>query len=345
MATFYDDWLATGDRIEASFRASPGVAHDADRPWESTRQDARVKLLLADELGFPMMGGVVLKAEIPVGWHTGLHRHGEEAIHVVDGTGFLLLEGHRFDVRPGSTIHIPYRAQHQLVNTGEVPVTYVSALAFPLECFVKLGRMEQLDDCGPNGDALLAIAPQAEDALPDGRRVVIHLDEAPTEPWDEDETSKLDAYQKQHYRTRYLFPKRNGERPFSVVMTHVFEEPPGYHGGSHKHLEAVLYVLDGDGYSDVGEKPERWSAGDALHVPPAMYEHAHYNQGDRTSRMLRIQFGIRQWFTDIWPEGYTPRRTYDADGRPVQAGWIDPAREAAAGAQPEKTEEAGARRG
>lgn len=329
MTTFYDDWLASGDEMEARFRASPGVARDADRAWESTRQDARVKLMLADELGFPMMGGVVLKAEIPVGWHTGRHRHGEEAIHVVDGTGFLLLEGHRFDVRPGSTIQVPYRAEHQLVNTGDAPLTYVAALAFPLERFVKLARMEQLEDCGPNDDALLAAPPEPGAALPDGRRVLIHLDEAPTDPGDDDPSSKIEAYQKQHYRTRYLFPKQNGDAPFSVTMTHVFEEPPGFHGGRHKHLEAVLYVLDGDGYSDVGDKPEPWSAGDALHVPPAMYEHAHYNHGDRTSRMLRIQFGIRQWFTDIWPEGYTPQRIYDAEGRPIQAGWIDPDREAA----------------
>jgi quercetin dioxygenase-like cupin family protein len=329
MPTFYDDWLAAGDEIEGRFRTSPGVARDADRPWESTRQDARVKLMLADELGFPMMGGVVLKAEIPIGWHTGRHRHGEEAIHVVDGTGFLLLDGRRFDVRPGSTIHIPYRAEHQLVNTAHEPLRYVSGLAFPLERFVKLGRMEQLEDCGPNDDSLLATPAELGQALPDGRRVIIHLDEAPTDPGDE-ETSKLEAYQKQHYLTRYLVMKRNGFRtPTSVAMTHVFEEPAGFHGGLHKHLEAVLYVLDGEGYSDVGEKPERWSAGDALHVPPAMWEHAHYNHGDRTSRMLRIQFGIRLWFTDIWPEGYTPQRIYDADGRPVQAGWIDPARVAA----------------
>lgn len=328
MASFYDEWLRTGDELEAGFRNSPGVARDADRPWESTRQDARVKLILADELGFPTMGGAVLKAEVPVGWHTGRHRHGEEAIHVLSGTGFVLLDGHRFDVRPGTTIQVPYRVDHQLVNTGGDGLLYVSALAFPLERFVKLARLEQLEDCGPNDDALLAMAAVAGDALPDGRRVIVHLDEAPTEPGD-DETSKLDAYQKQHYRTRYLFPKRNGDRPFSVVMTHVFEEPPGYHGGLHKHLEAVLYVLDGEGYSDVGERPEHWSAGDVLHVPPAMYEHAHYNRGEQTSRMLRIQFGIRQWFTDIWPEGYTPQRVYDAQGQPIEAGWIDPAREAA----------------
>lgn len=329
MTTFYDDWLAAADEAEERFRRSPGVARDSERAWQATRQDARVKLMLADELGFPMMGGVVLKAEIPVGWHTGRHRHGEEAIHVVEGTGFLLLDGRRFDVRPGSTIQVPYRADHQLVNTGDVPLLYVSALTFPLERFVKLARLEQLEDCGPNDAALLATSAEAGPALPDGRRVIIHLDEAPTDPGDEP-TSKLDAYQKQHYLTRYLVMGRNGFRtPLSVAMTHVFEEPAGYHGGRHRHLEAVLYVLQGEGHSEIAGRREHWSAGDALHVPPAMYEHEHYNDGDRAYRLLRIQFGIRYWFTDIWPEGYTPQRVYDAEGRPMQAGWIDEARAAA----------------
>jgi quercetin dioxygenase-like cupin family protein len=333
MANFYDQWLGTGDDIDARFRSSPGVARDAERLWESNRQDARVKLMLADELGFPMMGGVVLKAEVPIGWHTGRHRHGEEAIHVTAGTGLLLLEGHRFDVRPGSTIHVPYRAEHQLVNTGDEPLGYVSALAFPLERFVNLARIDQLEDCGPNADEHLATPTESGHALPNGRRLIIHLDEAPTDPGDE-ETSKLDAYQKQHYLTRYLVMKRNGfKTPLSVAMTHVFEEPAGYHGGRHRHLEAVLYVLDGEGYSDVNGRPEQWSTGDALHVPPAMFEHEHYNHGDRPYRLLRIQFGIRYWFTDIWPEGYTPQRVYDAEGRPIQAGWIDPAQEAANAAQ------------
>ena len=321
--TFYDEWLRVGEEIEQRFQSSPGVSRDAERQWETTRQDARVKLMLADDLSFPTMGGAVLKAEVPVGWHTGRHAHGEEAIHVERGTGFVIIDGHRFDIRPGSTIHIPYRAQHQLVNTGAEPLAYISALAFPLERFVKLARLEQLEDCAANEAELLSLVPEHGHSLENERRVIIHLDEAPTDPGEEP-TAQLAAYRSQHYLTRYLITTRNGFRtPLSVSMTHVFEEPAGYHGGRHKHLEAVLYVLEGEGYSDVNGVPERWSAGDVLHVPPAMYEHEHYNLGERSYRLLRIQFGVRYWFTDIWPEGYTPQRIYDEQGRAIEAGWID----------------------
>jgi len=324
--TFYDDWLAAGEAIEQQFKSSPGVARDRDRPWERTRQDARVKLLLSSELGFPTMGGAVLKAEIPVGWHTGRHAHGEEAIHVETGTGFALIAGRRFDIRPGSTLHIPYRADHQLVNLGDEPLRYVSAVCAPLEQFVHLFRLEQLEDCGPNDDRLVELPAEEGHALPDGRRVIIHLDEAPTDPGDE-QTASMAAYQRQHYLVHYLTVKRNGfKTPSSVAMTHVFEEPAGYHGGRHKHLEAVLYVLRGSGFSEVGDSEHPWTAGDVLHVPPAMAEHEHFNEGLEAYRLLRIQFGIRYFFQEVWPEGYTPTRIHDEHGRPLEAGWM-PGRE------------------
>jgi quercetin dioxygenase-like cupin family protein len=320
--TFYDDWLEAGDRIEERFRTSPGVARDADQPWVRTRHDVRVKRLLSSEDGFPTMGGVVLKAEIPPGWHTGLHRHGEEAIYVETGHGFALIDGQRFDLKPGSVLHIPYRAAHQLVNLADVDLRYVSASIAPLERFVHLFRLEQLEDCGPNTPELLATPSAAGVALSTGRRVVIDLDEAPTDPGDEP-TARMAAYTRQHFLVHYLTVARNGFKvPSSVAMTHVFEEPAGSHGGRHQHLEAVLYVIQGEGYSEVGGVRHPWGPGDVLHVPPAMHEHEHSNPGDVAYRLLRIQFGIRYFFQDIWPEGYTPTRSVDADGNPIEAGWL-----------------------
>jgi hypothetical protein len=66
----------------------------------------------------------------------------------------------------------------------------------------------------------------------------------------------------------------------------------------------------------VNGKPETWSKGDVLHVPPAMYAHQHHNQGEHSYRLLRIQFGIRYWFTQLWPDGYSPQRVYDEQGNP-----------------------------
>lgn len=319
MSNFYDEWLAVSERIQEEFKRSPMVAKDEEIPWVKTRQDAKVKLMLSNELGFPTMGSAVMKAEIPVGWHTGKHVHGEESMHILRGRGCSMIAGQRFDWNRGSTLQIPYRAEHQHFNTGGEPVQYVSGMCFPLEAFVKLGMIRQLEDCGFNGPAVVeAFHPEESQYLKDRTRVVIHLEQAPSSLKD---FPKIAANQNQHVSTKYLVVPQNGFKPLtSVAVTHIFEEPAGYHGGRHKHLEAVLYVLEGEGYTELGGIPKRWQAGDVLHVPPAMWEHEHFNDTGKSYKLLRIQFGIRFWFTEIWPEGYTGQRIYDKSGRPIVAG-------------------------
>ena len=82
--------------------------------------------MVANQLGFATMGSNVLKAEIPVGWHTGKHRHGEESMHILEGEGFSIIAGQRFDWHKSSTLQIPYWAEHQHFNTGDVPVLMIS---------------------------------------------------------------------------------------------------------------------------------------------------------------------------------------------------------------------------
>jgi len=67
MSTFYDDWRAAGERLQAEFQRSLMIAQDRTIPWVRRRQDAKAKLMVANELGFPTMGSSVMKAEIPVG--------------------------------------------------------------------------------------------------------------------------------------------------------------------------------------------------------------------------------------------------------------------------------------
>jgi len=120
-----------------------------------------------------------------------------------------------------------------------------------------------------------------------------------------------------------LIVPANGFKATSVAMTFIFDDPPHHHSGRHKHLEAMIYILEGEGFSEVQGRDERWEGGDVLHVPPAMYEHEHYNHGSKPCKQLRIQFGIRYWFTEIWPEGYTAQRICDpVTGQPITAGAI-----------------------
>jgi mannose-6-phosphate isomerase-like protein (cupin superfamily) len=323
MKTFYDDWLQAQRQIEDTFETSPAVARDKDIPWVSTPQDVKVKLMIANELGFATMGSNVLKAEIPVGWHTGKHRHGEESLHILDGEGFSIIAGQRFDWHKSSTLQIPFWAEHQHFNTGSIPVRYLSAMAFDLERFLRVARLEQIETCGPNDATMLAaVPPQASQYYADGTRAAIHIEDAPADDDSFEPQGNIAALKKQHDFIQYLVVPKNGFRPVSVAVSHQWIEPPFHHTGRHAHLEAVVYAVEGSGTTDMQGKDIPWEAGDVLYVPPAMWEHEHTNDNPNRIVQLRIAFGIRTWVTDIWPEGFTNRRIYDRDGKPIEAGRI-----------------------
>jgi mannose-6-phosphate isomerase-like protein (cupin superfamily) len=321
--TFYDEWLETPDRIQREFWDSPAVARDKDIPWVSTPQDAKVKLMVSRELGYATMGSNVLKAEIPVGWHTGRHRHGEESLHILTGEGFSVIAGRRFDWHEGSTLYIPFWAEHQHFNTGDVPVLYISGMCFDLERFVRIARIEQLAECGANDPAEVAAVPaQVSQYYDDGGRAVIHLADAPTD-MSFSPQGNIAAIRNQHGFTQHLVVPKNGFRSTSVAVTTRWIDEPFHHSGRHKHLEAVVYAIEGQGYTEMQGRDVPWEAGDVLYVPPAMWEHEHSNNNPGRVQQLRIAFGIRQWFTGIWPEGFKNQRIYDADGKPMEAGPIE----------------------
>ncbi len=328
MKTFYDEWLHAQDKIQDELLKSPAVARDKDIPWVSTPQDVKVKLMVATDLGFATMGSNVLKAEIPVGWHTGKHRHGEESMHILEGEGFSIIAGQRFDWHKSSTIQIPFWAEHQHFNTGAVPVLYISGMIFDLERFLRVARLEQIETCGPNEGAMLAaVPPQTSQYYTDGSRAVIHIEDAPADDISYHPQGPLAANKNQHDFLQYLVVPKNGFRAKSVAVTNQWIEPPFHHSGRHAHLEAVVYAVEGSGTTDMAGTPVSWEAGDVLYVPPAMWEHEHVNDNPNRIVQLRIGFLIRYWFTELWPEGFTSRRIYDRDGNPIEAGRIERERE------------------
>jgi mannose-6-phosphate isomerase-like protein (cupin superfamily) len=300
---FYAAWLAESERIEASVAAAPRVASGKDLTWVRTRQDARAALMIAPDTGFTTGGSLLMKAEIPVGWHTGRHVHGEEAIFIERGSGFAVLDGQRFEFRPRTILHIPYRSPHQLVNSGPEPVVYVSGLAWPLERAVHLGRLEQLADAAPNDADFLAAQPALEHSqywAEDSRRIAMHEEEY--------ELSK----ETKHGATYFLMGRsgdKNGFKARAAAISSLFVELPHSKSHSHAHPEAYLYAVSGHGYSVIGGKRYEWEQGDAVHVPPGMLHHQHFNPTDEQTMELRFEFGIRYWFTDQWT-GY---RTIDKE--------------------------------
>src|SRR5262249_57251239 len=140
MSDFYSAWLERSQANDKKVNDASRVARGKELKWVRTRQDYKAALMIAPELGFPTGGSCLMRAEIPVGWHTGKHFHGEEAIYVESGEGFMVLDDQRYDFFPGTVFHIPYRSPHQLFNTGKVAVGYLSGLAWHLEADIYMGK-------------------------------------------------------------------------------------------------------------------------------------------------------------------------------------------------------------
>jgi quercetin dioxygenase-like cupin family protein len=309
---FYRAWLETSANLDERMRTPPVVARGRDLEWIETPQDARAAMLIGEATGFPTQGSVLMKAEIPVGWRTGTHVHGEEAIHILAGTGFSVINGARYDWKPGTTLHIPYRAAHQHVNLGGGPATYLSALTTDLDFDVKLGRLEQLEDKGPDRGELATRHPAETSQLAaDGRRIALHLEDAIDE-----RARRLSGHahpkgeSKGAHRHAGIWilmggsespsDETNGFRARAAAMTNIFEEAPRSGSHRHAHTEAMLYVLEGNGYSMIDGQRYDWQEGDAVHVPPRMTVHEHFNDSDARTRTLRIEFGIRFFYEALW---------------------------------------------
>ena len=97
MPTFYDDWLQMWDRSREEFKKARKWIHEEEVEYVETQQDAKCGLLVTPETGFRTWGSTSMISEIPVGAHMGMHKHGEEAIHIIEGTGFSIMDGVRYD--------------------------------------------------------------------------------------------------------------------------------------------------------------------------------------------------------------------------------------------------------
>ena len=313
MADFYDAFLRRSAEVQASLAHPPVVARGRDLAWTETVQDARAATVIGEANGFATSGTALEIAEIPAGWRSGRHVHGEEAIHILEGSGYSVIDGARYDWKPGTTLHVPFRAEHQHVNTGPGPARYLSAHTLGLDLAVRLGRLEQLEEKGRDDGALAERYPREISQLaPDGRRMSLHIEDALDEKARRlsgiaHPDAKADKGAHRHAGIWILMggsespsDETNGFRAKAAAISNIFEESPHSSSHRHTHTEAMLYVLEGKGYSLIDNVRYDWEAGDAVHVPPRMTLHEHLNDSDLRTRTLRIEFGIRYFYESLW---------------------------------------------
>lgn len=306
MANFYDEWLDYWNAEQEERARARKFLHEEDLEWVRTKQDYKAALLCSRQNGFITAGAIKL-AEIPQGWNTGKHSHGEEAMFIVDGEGFSVVDGKRYDWNTGSCLFMPYGSIHQHFNTGDKPVRYFSALGLALERFAGLAKVVQFEEASETPMGVTKGIEKAEsDVHPEYGRIVLRLKDAPIVLAKEEAAKKAertDAYTQtlakemftgHHSRTIELMKApENGFKAREVEITEIMCDVPGKHTGKHAHMEAVIYVLQGEGYSIIDGAKVEWKKGTLLHVQGPQTVHQHFPTGQLESQFLRTHFGLR----------------------------------------------------
>jgi quercetin dioxygenase-like cupin family protein len=316
---FYDSWLGLWEKAEGERKQARHNIHEEELEWIETVQDARAALLISPETGFRTWGGTTMIAEIPPHSHTGVHKHGEEAIFVVSGSGFSVIDGVRYDWGPHSLVAIPFGAVHQHFNNTVDPVRYLSVLTVHLEHFAGLHRTIQLENWGPTvSEPDVEASPTGMD--PSGEwRMVVRAEDAIIQRGEDDGVPVLPTdmpefdpehplilgtvdgmhalpagFHKSEIR-QYMRIGRdvNDVKLSTVEVSGLLIDPPNEYGGMHAHMEAHLYLLQGEGYTLVDGEKVPWKPGTALQIPGPQTPHRHVNESDEQAIMVRVAFGIR----------------------------------------------------
>ncbi|MBI2953759.1 MAG: cupin domain-containing protein [Chloroflexi bacterium] len=312
MANFYDEWLSYWDDAKEERARARKAIQQEELEWVRTQQDWRAALLCSPQNGFVTAGNVML-ADIPKNYHTGKHSHGEEGMYILEGEGFSVIDDKRYDWDAGSCLFIPFGAVHQHYNTGSTTARYLSAMSLPLERFAGLARIVQYEEAGETPLGKLEVFERAESEVhPEYGRIVLRAKDAEISAGERYHRRLAEAKNEFHesmakemkmagtpaHRSGivHLMDQENGFKAREVNITAILMDEPHKNSGRHGHMEAVLYVLDGEGYTIVDGERVDWKKGSLIQVPGPDSVHQHFNTGDVVSRQLRIHYGLRSHF-------------------------------------------------
>ena len=131
---------------EADFcKKSPHVVLEREQPWEITSQ-GKIKWLIHPSMKLATRRKWIYLQEIAPGGRSGKHRHmSEELILVLEGKGYDIHDGERWEWEQGQMICIPAMAEHQHFNVGESRVLFLNAMPCTYT-YLGLGGIEQLEN-------------------------------------------------------------------------------------------------------------------------------------------------------------------------------------------------------
>ncbi|MDE3111359.1 MAG: cupin domain-containing protein [Chloroflexota bacterium] len=280
-SSFLDDWR----------RQRKAIARGADVAM--TRSDARnanVGFLCGGDSGVPMRMIDARIIEIAPGQRTSTHRHSHDAVcFVLEGQGATTIGSQRFAWMRWDALHTPAWSWHRHENTGKTPARLLAITDAPLVRTLGLSRIEDAGDVPPEPDRPIrvpALGPRGYDA---------EL-AAAAASWE----ARLGARRHTSFgdltlrtsprgtRTALLVDQSLGYRTTGLSIA-LFQIPPGQKQTNHRHPgEALLYIVEGEGYSVIDGVKYPWTQGDGAIVNQYVW-HQHFNGSpDKVATVIRM---------------------------------------------------------
>ena len=268
------------------------IARGADvRMSRSETRRASFGFLAGGDSPVPMRVIDARIIEIAPGETTSTHRHSYDAIcFVLSGRGQTEIGEKRYAWSRFDTIHTPSMSWHRHRNAGKEPARLLAITDAPLVAGFGLTRIDDIGDAMPEPDEPLR--------LPSGAALggyEAQLDAAQA-AWRERQAARRHTAfadltlrpSPRGTRTALLVDGSLGYRTTGLSLA-MFEIPPGQAQAKHRHPgEAILYIVDGEGYSEIGDTRVEWKTGDAPIVHQYVW-HQHVNSSqERPATVIRM---------------------------------------------------------
>lgn len=243
-------------------------------------------------------------------WKTLGHRHTVEAvIYWLSGYGHSIIDGVRYDWKPGDVICVPMFSWHRHVNESDGIALYVASTTGPLSMGV--GQAVYEDERYPQyfvyaqkgEEAVKALTPGGSGDLSNVHETVqmsrtqrLYAEELLFGAQEEELRRKSKVLMKAEDivfesttmgRMAYVVDARIGfhVKALAAILTEV---PPGKHSGSHRHLyDEINYVLGGRGKVIIDDKTYEVKQGDTLAVPVFAW-HQYFGVGEAPLRIWSL---------------------------------------------------------
>jgi gentisate 1,2-dioxygenase len=224
-------------------------------------------------------------------WKTLGHRHTVEAvIYWLSGYGHSIIDGTRYDWKPGDVVCVPMFSWHRHVNESDELARYLASTTGPLS--MGIGQAVYEDERYPQYFVFAQQGEEAVKALTPGGAGNFHLDDDSHDGLSQSQRlyaeQLLFAAQEEALRRKSRVITKAEEMKFEptimgriayvvdprlgfhvkALSALIAEVPRGRHSGSHRHLyDEINYVLAGRGKVIIDDKTYDVEKGDALAIP------------------------------------------------------------------------------